>query len=397
MPPPLVVDNRATVAGPGLHAFIVGVSEYLHMPDPGPNIDLDRAFGMAKLASPALSAFRIYQWLTGLGKGSLAVPLKTCRLLLAPSALEKQREPALTQIPDAGPATRDDFVDAAHGWRSDASDAEQSITLFYFAGHGVRKESEESIITLEDFGQPNRPRLQNAVSVDNLRKGMAPTPSRPVVAATQFYFVDACRNTPQQMSSFAAMPTPITWDPEANLLDKRATPTYFAVVDGGLAIARKGTTTVFCEALLHALGRGAEVAVDDGSWPVTSLTLKRAIDRYLQRTHGNAAPAVDLRGAVAEPTLVHLPQAPPVEIDIEVEPMDLAGQARIALLNAEIGDGNAGAAFEDLQQPRVTRSVTAGIYCVGISSPRLSQDYRSVPRMVTQAMPPMPWRHKAPV
>ena len=61
----LVIDNRATVNGPGVHALIVGVSNYQALPDhddppqerPGPS---------TRLTSGALSAFAFYEAVTTL-------------------------------------------------------------------------------------------------------------------------------------------------------------------------------------------------------------------------------------------------------------------------------------------------------------------------------------------
>ena len=82
----LVIDNRATVKGdPGVHLLIVGVSDYLNLPDHD-DVPREETWFLTKLSSPALSAFKIYQFLTA--KDSLALPLKTARLLLSPSQVE---------------------------------------------------------------------------------------------------------------------------------------------------------------------------------------------------------------------------------------------------------------------------------------------------------------------
>ncbi len=386
----LVIDNRQNVNGPGLHAFIVGISDYAHLEVPGPNVDPAVGFGMTRLASPALSAFRMQEWLKKPPHGStLAAPLKTCRLLLAPSNAERVVEPALAGSGVERPL-RASFVRSAVEWRKDASVDPADQTLFYFAGHGIRTGPEESVLALEDFAIPNFPQIERCASVTNVRQGMAPAPSFPNIARTQFYFIDACRNLPEAVRKFVSLRAPDVFDVELNDHDGRATPTYFATVDGGFAIGRSGKTTVFCEALLDAFTRGAEVAEDFGQstrWPVTSVTLKRALDRYLLRKFRGAAPEVDLRGMVREPALLYLDQ-PEVEIDIEVTPAGLAGQSEIALL-----DDSANPAFQaPLMQPTLTRLVNAGIYRLQVSAgvPPVEK-HRSKPRNVNQVLP-LPWR-----
>ena len=76
----LVVNNN--VAGAGVHALIVGVSDYLNLPDAGDHDPSDETWNLNKLSSPALSAFKIFEFLTTVG---LRLPLKTVRLLLSPS------------------------------------------------------------------------------------------------------------------------------------------------------------------------------------------------------------------------------------------------------------------------------------------------------------------------
>jgi hypothetical protein len=395
----LVVDRRQEITGPGLHALIVGVSDYAHLPA-GP-ADLAVGFGMRKLASPALSGYRVYRRLTQLPAGSsFAVPLKTCRLLLAPSAEERAAEPTLAALTVERP-TWSAVQDAAIAWRKDASSEPDSITLFYFGGHGMRMGSEGGSMALDDFGTPDRPISQYCAKVSRLRAAMAPTRTRPNIARTQFYFVDACRNLPEQVLGFDALKVPDLLDVELNLLDTRATPTFLASLDGGTALSRRGQETVFCEALLHALEHGAEASEEDPAggprrWPVTSITLKRGIDRYLLRKYRDKAPPVDGRGSMmGEPALLHLLQPPKVDIDIEVAPPDIVmpvdeQKPRIALLNSSLA-----LTFDEVLDAQVlTRLVPAGIYRIRVQSPALAEPYESDFVHVNQVLR-LPWRIRA--
>src|SRR5439155_21081683 len=92
----LAFDERDQLGdAAGLHAFVVGVSAYRHLPD-GPGPPAPDNFEMAQLTAPAESAFRIYQWLVE-RQEQLPVPLATVRLLLAPSTGELAADPALAQ------------------------------------------------------------------------------------------------------------------------------------------------------------------------------------------------------------------------------------------------------------------------------------------------------------
>ena len=402
----LMIDNRLTVPGPGLHALIVGVSEYTHLPEPNPVPDPAVGFGMVRLASPALSAYRLYQWLERAqaeGELRLAAPLKTCRLLIAPSALEKAAEPELERI-GVEPPTYHAFSKAARAWRKDASDDKRNISLFFFSGHGVRTHSEDSVLTMLDFGDPELEEMRNCVKTSNLQLGMASTQSRPNMAQTQFYFIDACRNMPEQMKRFAQLDVPPVWTVELNnQSDTRSRPIYFSAAPGALAHGRRGMTSYFCEGLLDGLGRAAESKEDPASpgterWVVTPSALGNGITRFVRRTFALSETDffVDLRGVQGDSPLVCLDAPPIVDLDIDVQPTDLAGQARIALLDGSTITAGAGTPAVDLplNRPKVAMQVRAGPYFLRLRSARLQRDYVSMLKNIDPTL--VTWFHRIP-
>lgn len=124
------------IPGPGIHALVVGVSDYTYLPAPE-DPPVDESWNFVKLSSPALSAFRIYQWLVK-NKDNLPLPLKSIRLLVAPSAAEQGADADLKNLQAVVP-TWDAFHDAVWAWREDAGKNPQDITFFYFAGHGLQR------------------------------------------------------------------------------------------------------------------------------------------------------------------------------------------------------------------------------------------------------------------
>ena len=172
---PLVpfLDRRAEVGdAPGLHALIVGVSEYRYLPPVGsPAADVARKFGMTRLTSPAMSAVRIWHWLVERGD-KLTAKLATCRLLLSASPTEIARFPELEQFPQG--ALFESFATAAEAWREDARRRADEVTLFYFAGHGVQEpNTDDVVLLLEDFSGPGAV-LRNGVRASEIQSGMAP-------------------------------------------------------------------------------------------------------------------------------------------------------------------------------------------------------------------------------
>ena len=140
----LVVDNRNALGDqPGLHALIVGVSQYPSLE--GGATPVADPWGMGQLTSTASTAHMIAEWLKG---ALLPVPLATIRLLLSPAASEGH----LAGIAD--PATLDNVIAEADAWRTDASSNRDSRTFFYFAGHGIQRNKEDAVFCLAGFRRP---------------------------------------------------------------------------------------------------------------------------------------------------------------------------------------------------------------------------------------------------
>ena len=239
MADPLIINNTAALARkPGIHALVVGVSEYEHLPAANA-ISGDPVFGMKSLTSPALSAFRFYQWLVDRNaKGKLALPLKTCRILLSPSPEEKQIEPKFASVSQAPSAIFDEVRAAAIAWRLDASSSvisSQDMTIFYFSGHGLWSTPTETILASADFLKPPTAAatpLDRCVPFQNIKKGMAPRAGLENIALTQIYFLDCCRNFPEYLNNVDDPVTGLLFDIMKNNSDRRALSIYYSTVPG---------------------------------------------------------------------------------------------------------------------------------------------------------------------
>jgi hypothetical protein len=391
--PSLIDINRAAVAGPGLHAILIGVSEYGHLP-PHDQPAEPQTFEMKKLRSPALSAYRLHEWLLQAdAAGRLAKPLKTLRLLTAASAVELATEPQLARKGETA-ATRQAIRDALWEWRHDAGGDQAEMTLFYFAGHGIRRSLEESILLAADFCDPADVKLARAFHLANVRNGMAPSATFPDIARTQFYFVDACRNKPELIDKLDDTAVPKIFDVDLNSLDNRQAPILFATVPGDFANARAGRETAFCEALRHGLEHGSEQPErlpGSGSrvWPVKAQSLKDAIDRF--RLRHRYPKDVELTGLVGDPTLCHRPDPPSVDIDIELLPGTFLMAAMAQL--EDFNNGGRVATALDNERGLLVATVPAGLYLVDVQ-PTTGGGFvprRTTIERVTQRLS-MPWQ-----
>jgi Caspase domain len=378
----LVVKND-NVEGAGVHALIVGVSDYLNLPEAG-EPSSDETWNLNKLSSPALSALKIFDFIT---KTGLRLPLKTVRLLLSPSPAEVQVEPRLANATPTR-ASRDAFFKLAVEWRKDASNNPEDMTFFYFAGHGTQRGSEDSVLMLEDFLTSDAP-LNECFEMHNLKSGMAPTATRPNIALTQFYFVDACMDRNAKLRSFLNPTVPPVFGIELSGKDKRAAPLIYSTVDGAFALGRSGKVSHFAEALTLALNRGAEEPDEEtGQWPVTATTIKNALDFYY--TKNNLGTLVTMGSLVGSPVIRYLAGPPDIDISVEVQPDSLGLPCAIGVLdqnNAAVAGCNPGA------KTKFGLTVQAGVYRVEVNAGRLtSNPFRSAPRPFMK--PTLkPWTH----
>ena len=377
----LVVNNN--VQGAGVHALIVGVSDYLNLPDAGePSSDAE--WNLNKLSSPALSALKIFDYLTKVG---LRLPLKTVRLLLSPSPDELQVEPRLANATPTR-ANRAAFSSHAVQWRKDASNNPEDMTLFYFSGHGTQRGSEDSVLMLDDFLTSDAP-LNECFEMHNIKSGMAPTATRPNIALTQFYFIDACMDRNAKLRTFLNPTVPPVFGIELSGRDKRSAPMIYSTVDGALALGRSRKPSHFAEALTLALERAAEEPDEvTGEWPVTATTIKNALDFYYIKNE--LGTLVTMGSLVGSPVIRYLAGPPDMDISVEVQPENLGLPCTIGVLDQNkiaIAGCNPGA------KAKFSLAVKAGFYQVEVNAGRLmSNPFRSQPRPFMK--PPLkPWTH----
>jgi hypothetical protein len=275
----LVIDNRRQgIPGPGTHILIAGVSSYPHciggVAEPA-GLDL----GIEQLTSAATSAYRLFRWLVE-DKHLSPAPLMTVRLLLSPAPEEVRSDPTIFEH-GGDRCTLQNFLAAASEWRNDASTHRDNVTIFYFAGHGVQRENPDSVLLLEDFGGPGGGPLRNAVDVQNIFLGMAPSEQRSEIARTQLYFMDTCRLQPRDLDNYHHMNTTATFEIYKRGTDDRYAPIFHAAAAGSSAYGVPGGQTVFSKLLLDALKGSAlnTEAVDGRMSKVLSI---HSLDRALE-------------------------------------------------------------------------------------------------------------------
>lgn len=325
----LVYDQRIE-GEPGVHALIVGVSDYEHLP-PADAPGEDQTFSLRRLTSAAGTAAQIAAWLIA-NPTRLPRPLATVRLLLAPSASERQRHKQLCAL--ATPPSMANFLIAAEAWRKDAAKSTENAVLFFFSGHGMQGPAADEVLALQDFGAPGGSPLRMAVTTNSLVAGMAPTATCPDIARLQLYFVDACRDSSRVLRKQEAAQATDAFMYERALRDDRQVPKYYAAIPGARARAVPDGTTLFGEAVLRCLGgAGGERMSGPAGWHVSVGSLGRAlamIGAEMRRRDPDIQFDPQPRGDPST-SIVSLEEAPDVEVTLAIQPTAAAGWTSLAV------------------------------------------------------------------
>lgn len=331
----LVIDNRQTLQDkPGFHALIAGVSAYANLPAPDQPASA-ASFGMRQLSATSLSAYKVYQWLLKC-QANLSLPLATCRILLSPTAAELQKEPALQGLGSA--CILNHFLKDAKEWREDVSTHADNVAFFYFAGHGIQRSKTDQVLLLEDFNDGIGGVLRNSVDVHSLRNGMAPSAKRPNIGRTQFYFIDACRNLPSQITDFEKLDATAVFDVELSGFDDRRAPIFHAAIPDGKGYAIPLEQTLFCKVLLECLEGSAAEAPEAGGvtrWHVSYKSLSEVLHDELERLskeYGVEQPSV-ADGFGKDAIICYLNSAPEVPTVFEVEPSNASIHTRVRIMD----------------------------------------------------------------
>jgi hypothetical protein len=272
----LTFDRRAIGVQPGLHAFIVGVSQYDHLA--GGIAPKENTYGMPQIPGAARTAARLARFLIN-QRDQLSPPLRTCRLLLAPSEVEEdeinKENTICTQNGGTplqyAPARLNEITAALLEWQADAKERPTDATLFFFSGHGIQQTVGTSFLLLQDFLAGAQP-LDHALDFLNIYNGMRNGGVQPDMSRTQLYFVDACRNSLDALQEYETLAGAQIFMVKRKGTDDRVAPMFFSSVAGHNAyiLDPKGLS-LFGNQLLRCLGEAADKRVIEGKkqWVVT--------------------------------------------------------------------------------------------------------------------------------
>jgi hypothetical protein len=279
--------------------------------------------GLRQLSGPPKSALAFVDFVTSRLRHPAALP-GTVELLLSP-AQEYQYAGRGVAVDAPNLAN---VAKAFEDWYDRCDSHPDNVALFYFCGHGVEREA--PLLLLEDFGQSRLSMLANAIDILPTFNGMATC-----LARTQYFFVDACREVPQQLLERLGGSARVLKDPEV-VGDDRDCGLLMATSGGQKAYGLAGRPTRFTNALIRALD-GLGGRLDGNRWVVDYAGLQRAITVLLRRDDPTAPrQRPQSFGAAGDAVLQLCAKPPVVPLRVSCLPPDALLSAGVSALLAPI-------------------------------------------------------------
>ena len=303
---------RNDVAGPAVHALIIGVGRYPHLTGGG-KAQVAQTEGMGQLSSAPVSARAFAQWLLA-GDGfqhPANLPIGSVRLLLSEKTSKPFKHPQTGAASKPPQAIVNEVKDAISGWVADLDKDADHLGLFFFSGHGVTAGLNQALL-LSDFGEDPANAYDPAIRFEDFHLGLTR-----VKARAQVFFIDACRSHSEAFAdTFGAGGRPFVLPSQLiKHARPRAAPVFNASLLGEQAFGLKDKPSLFTQALLDAVrGAGSDNSDAETEWNVDALMLSAGIE-FLQ---GQAAKRAKLGRAPVNPInhgermLLHRLRAPPV-------------------------------------------------------------------------------------
>ena len=375
---------------PCMHALVIGTSYYTYLPqnpgDPPPD-GVRETLGLGQATTPASSALTFARWLES-DYYNPDAPMGSIRLLVSPSQEEKDQHTALANSESTVlNANTNNVKSALRAWKQDCERNRDNVAVFFVSGHGVNITKDDSIVLLEDFGNPVENILGCAMDIGGIWRGM----SNNRAAKTQFYFVDACRIKPSAFKKYEHTPAGVTLDSEETT-KVEAAPIYYAAAPSSFALGEPGRGTLFCQALLDCFKlHGVEAPDSNGRWVVTTSSLKNALEQRVSAiAESHDEEQVFDSGGRMRNRIFHVLREPPyVPLHISLIPENASQFAK-----AKLWDGYEpnNVIFDEAQfTPSLDTQIPGGLWVLSISIPNDVSDYQSKDSLPVAAFPPDGW------
>jgi len=273
----IFIDEK--VEGPGTHVLLVGVGTYDYLVD-GSSENLDVADSMEQLDAPAKSVKAIADWLLDGNFHNGDRPLASVAMIVsAPDPFVYAHEASTNAGVPLPSGTAAEVVAAIRAWLARASTHRESMTIFYFCGHGIF--AGNSVLLCRDYGEEPDDRFAGAINFDNLCSAM-----QTKIPEYQIFLADACRTPDDTIDLLATFNgAGLSALSPSKLITRGGMPAkqsvHLATSTLAPSYGRIDGVSVYADALLRALaGGGAQI--EYGMWVGTD-GLQNALGTYTPR------------------------------------------------------------------------------------------------------------------
>jgi hypothetical protein len=275
--PGLVAEANTALAQAGAnnkartHVLVVGVGKY-------------QAAAIPALTTSVYGAWAFTDWMLNRFRQDNR-PLGSIEMLLSPADALGDWKPAAPSAEKLGlengdklpveTATFANIKDAFARWLQRAGSCPQNAAFLYFSGHGVWKSV--PLLLPEDAQLPTATQpADHLIDIQQTETNLFNTPP-----SIQCFFIDACQEiTPALLQSTDAVPGEALRRPvNAPAIPDRDAWLYIGSYTGAKAYGPDNDAPFFTQELLKCLERrGAGSSLGDGTWIVTTSSLRMALE-----------------------------------------------------------------------------------------------------------------------
>lgn len=373
-------ERRARPGTPATHVLVIGISAYRHLIGGTAEPPTGSEWAMQQLTAAAGSATAIAAWFATRYQNPNA-PVGSLRVLIS-AGPDDQLDPLIAPhvaTPECR-ATRINVQTELGAFVTDCATSTQNVAIVYVVGHGVQLTKHQATVLLEDIGAPGQQSLWGAIDMTQCHEAM----DHGATAATQFWFVDACRQLPDISARFERMRGAFELDEMPGTAE--SSQCFLASASREIAFSRPGGRSLFCEALLECL-EGAAVIGPDAQCPAWHLSghslsgrLRPRVQQLAQEEGETQTVHHFSKGLSPNAVLYRLDKPPKVALKIELDPI-AAAEVSIPSLRYATSDPVPGvpAGWPLIMQ------LEAGLYTLEVAT---QDPYRPRPARILSLVPP---------
>jgi hypothetical protein len=305
---------------PGTHALVIGVSAYEFLNGGANCSPQGRAFRIGQLSAAARSASEFAAWLMN-GYNRPGRPLRSLRVLLSPSPNETIEPTVQALLKGDWQATRKNVDITFTHFRDAVGSHEENVAIVYVVGHGVQFSKNGAVLLLNDFADPMH-RYETYTGAVDMRWMHDAMNQQSGVAQTQFWFVDVCRDLPEELEKYGILGG-VKGGDVARTGSAKSSPLFLSASPGQGAFAKTNGLTLFCDALLRGLKEG-HAARSEGErnspWRVSVNTLLQYLPDAVKALAGAGEKTQDVEctGKMTNAVLHECVTPPDVDLTISI-------------------------------------------------------------------------------